>query len=175
MLIGKVSILSLVAGAFFYSPSIAGETSTLEPNKAWWTAKKFCAEKSNFMEIPVSELNPGWEYITVFDKSYFEGTLLEYQYLDIQSSPLKFSIRANLDDEPSEERVIVGVYKTKSAQQGRFLAILRNSGVVKVFTHQGDAGYSSLFYDDEAVRWYKCMQCSDYDSIFWSGTSFTLN
>lgn len=175
MLNSKVLILSLIAGAFVSSPSIAGETSTLEPNKAWWTVKKFCAEKSNITELPVSKLNPDWEYITVFDKSYFEETLPEYQYLDIQSSSLKFSIRANLDDEPSEERVIVGVYKTKSAQQGRFLAILRNSSVVKVFTHQGDAGYSSLFYDGEAVRWYKCMQCSDYDSIFWSGTSFTFN
>ncbi|WP_157576317.1 hypothetical protein [Pseudoalteromonas sp. SW0106-04] len=175
MLIGKVLILSLIAGAFVSSPSIAGETSTLEPNKAWWTVKKFCAEKSNITKLPVSKLNPDWEYITVFDKSYLEETLPESQYLDIQSSPLKFSIRANLDDEPSEERIIVGVYKTKSAQQGRFLAILRDSSVVKVFTHQGGAGYSSLSYDGEAVRWYKCMQCSDYDSIFWSGTSFTLN
>ena len=54
------------------------------------------------------------------------------------------------------------------------MAIFRNSEFIKLFADAGSSGYSSIYLKDNQIRWYKCMECGDFDSILWSGSDYLL-
>ena len=175
MLIGKLHLLLLLTGFFFVGCTISEtKTDNLKPEEAWWISEEFKSTDIDIYGIPVSQINPDWRHALILNKKYYESLLSDNQFKNIRESNLVFTVEANLDGTPEIETFFVGVYETYSGQRGRFIAIMRNSEVIKYFTHTELSGYSSIYLENDQLRWYKCMECSDFDSIRWSGSSYTL-
>lgn len=174
MLIGKSRVLFLIV--FFFAGCKTTQTETLsqKPNEAWWVSEAFTPSETNVKGIPVTQIMPDWERALLINEEYFKERLSESQFRDIQKSRLKFVLQVNLDDTPNEETIVVGVYEASSGEKGKFMAIYRNSDLIKLFTDAGNPGYSSIFLEGNRILWYKCMECGNFDSILWSGSDYFL-
>lgn len=174
MLIGKSRVLLLIL--FFFAGCKTTQTETLsrKPNEAWWVSETFTPSEANIKGIPVTQIMPDWKLALLVNEDYLEERLSESQFRDIQKSKLKFDLQINLDDTANEETVVVGVYEASSGEKGKFIAIFRDSKFIKLFSDAGDAGYSSIFLEGNQIRWYKCMECGDFDSILWTGSDYVL-
>lgn len=174
MLIGKLLLLFVIGFICLGCEPQKYEMLTSEPDDAWWISKEFIPRDTSINGIPVTQIRSDWKYVAVFSDDYFEKNVSEIQFGDIQKSRLEFKVQANLDNTPNYETFIVGIYETLSGRRGRFIAIFRNSEFIKLFSQQGFSGYSSIYLDGDQMRWYKCMECSDFDLVSWSKSDYTL-
>jgi hypothetical protein len=175
MLTGKTYAIILATGLFVSGCMLLGaKIETHKPDEAWWVSSEYKATRNTIYGIPVSEIDSEWKKVSILDMEYLKSRLSKYQYLKLQESDLVFSASRSFDGEPNMETFFVGVYESHSGQKGRFIAIKRASEILKYFIHPGFSGYSSIYMDDDQVHWYKCMECSDYDVIQWSGTDYIL-
>ena len=175
MLIGKWSFLLLMVFFLAGCKTAPLEILSEQSNEAWWVFEKFKPNQNNLKGIPVKQINPSWERVLLLDEAYLKARLSDSQFKELQQSSLRFSAKVNLDKDPHEETVVVGVYKTIAGEAGRFIAIFRDSKPIKLFAEEGIAGYSSILLESNHIRWYKCMQCNDFDSISWSGADYILH
>ena len=72
------------------------------------------------------------------------------------------------------EEVFVGTYETRSGDRGRFLAVSSAGRLVRHFAHAGSAGFSALLPMQDGVRWYKCLECGEYELLRWSSGAYVL-
>ena len=174
MLIGKAGFLLLIV--FFFVGCKTTQTKTLspKPKEAWWVAEVFTPSETNIKGIPISQIMPDWERALLINEDYLKKRLSESQFGDIQQSNLKFDVQINLDKMPDEETIVVGVYEASSGEKGKFIAIFRDSKFIKLFTDASASGYSSIFLEGNQIRWYKCMECGNFDSILWTGSDYIL-
>ncbi len=173
MLIGKSSA-ALIVGILLTACSFSGENYYQEPEESWWLSKEFKATEDNLLGVPVSKINPEWKLVSVLDDVSLKQQLAPEQYRDIKNSALVLNLTTRLGKAPVEGMFIVGVYLSNSGQVGRFLAIMENSEIVQYFTHEGLAAYSAIYAGDGETQWYKCMECNDYDTIYWNGFDYVL-
>ncbi len=174
MLIGKSHVLSLVVFLCVGCKTTQTETLSPKPNEAWWVSEEFTPSGTNIKGIPVSQIMPDWKYATLIDKIYLKKRLSADQFRDISQSNLKFNVQASLVNTPNDDTFVVGVYEALSGEKGRFIAIFRNSEFIKLFTDAESSGYSSIYLEGNQIRWYKCMECSNFDLILWSGSDYIL-
>lgn len=175
MLIGKPHIFMLFIGALLSGCSGSkNNVSVQPPEEAWWVSKQFTALEDNIHETPLVDINKDWKLVSILSTKYLEAHLSEAQYTNIQNSPLSPSVEANLDGLPGMETLFVGVFESYSGATGRFIAIKQDRKIIKYFTHSGMAGYSSVYLDGDKLRWYKCMECNDFDVILWSQGKYVL-
>ncbi len=174
MLIGKFRLLFIIGLFCAGCNTTPNEQLSLNPNEAWWIAEEFTPSETTIKGIPVTQIMPDWKLALLLDEDYLQERLTDNQFQYIRQSNLTFNVQTNLDNTPDEETFVVGVYETLSGDKGRFIAIFRHSMIIKLFTDADLSGYSSIYLDSDQVRWYKCMECSDYDSIIWSGSDYIL-
>ena len=174
MLIGKSRVLLLIVFFCVGCKTTQTETLSSKPYEAWWISEEFTPSETNIKGIAISQIMPDWKYVLLIDEDYLKKRLSADQFRDIRDSNLKFNVQANLDNTPNEETFVVGIYEVLSGEKGRFVAIFRNSEFIKLFADAGSSGYSSIYLKDNQIRWYKCMECGDFDSILWSGSDYLL-
>ncbi len=174
MLTGKIKVIFLLFVFILLSCEASNKPNEEIANKAWWLSVEFDPSESDIKGIPVSKVNPKWKQALVLNSVYFKHHITETDYAYIQNSNLNFEIKINIDNTPEKEIFFVGIYKTISGEKGRYLAIMRDTKIVKLFIHSGFSGYSSIYANNNVIRWYKCMECSDYDSIEWTGSGYSI-
>lgn len=175
MLIGRSHILFLFVGALLIGCATSESNVSLQkPEEAWWVVKQFKASEDNIYGVPLSEINKDWKFVSILNMKYLKTYLNDAQYKNIQNSPLSFSVEVSLDGSPELETFFVGVFESYSGETGRFIAIKQGFKIIKYFTHSGMSGYSSIYLDNNKLRWYKCMECNDFDVIFWSNGKYIL-
>lgn len=91
-----------------------------------------------------------------------------------RSSGLAFVVSRDLDHDGTDEEVFVGTYETRSGDRGRFLAVSSAGRLVRHFAHAGSAGFSALLPMQDGVRWYKCLECGEYELLRWSSGAYVL-
>ena len=172
MLTGKIKLLLFVF-SFVLSGCYASDIK--QPlDKAWWVPAEFNPTEVAIKGVSVLDINPEWKYGLVLDTSVLKSRLSKDAFQKLQQSNLKFKLEINIDNTPENETFFVGTYITHTGVKGRYIAILRHHRIVKIFTHSGFAGYSSIYLDKNTIRWYKCMECGDYDSIVWTGSDYII-
>lgn len=76
-----------------------------------------------------------------------------------------FALDADLDGDGTLERAVVGVFRTRSGQRGRFLLILGRSpkagGMTKraLFTDTDGFGFSAIAMREGKLTWVTCFDC----------------
>jgi len=150
------------------------EPTTSAPLTAWWVDIQFQPGPTKARGFDARSVDKNWTHISALDADMLKGRVPDQEIEAFRKSGFSFSLKSDLDGDGVQEDFFVGVYETNRGEHGRFVAIARNGRVVKHFAESGTASFSALQQGDGEVHWYKCMECSDFDTIRWSGEDFTL-
>ena len=144
---------------------VGGALSQDRPLEAWLRVE-FPATETSYQGVDISALEPRWQKIGVL--SY--GVLPSDANDDIgwmRKEGFAFVKEGNLGAKGFVDRAVVGVFKDRSGNGGRFLLVLRKepSGAwKKLFLHQepGERGFSVLVARGGKLYWGTCMQCENF-------------
>jgi hypothetical protein len=153
------------------------ERSTERPDTpiaAWWTTIAFTPASTTVRGIDVKTIDPQWRRAEALDTVMLRTHVSVSDIRQLATSPTSFSVTADLDGDGVAEEFFVGVYEKADGQKGRFVAITRRGRPVQQFSEEGTPGFSALVRGDGEVRWYKCIECGDFETIKWSGSSYVL-
>lgn len=152
---------------------ITGENG-VHPEAAWWYNLEVEPRSGVVRGIPIGEFDPGWVAASILE----EEELARHQVTDgiavYRNSGLSFAVTRDLDRDGNGEEVFVGTYETRSGTRGRFLAVSNEGRLLRHFVHPGSAGFSALLPVRDAVRWYKCLECGEYELLRWNGDAYAL-
>jgi hypothetical protein len=89
-----------------------------------------------------------------------------------------FTLTADLNRDHAAEKAVVGVYRDRSGETGRFLLILKNSAngwrKKAVFTQPGEAGLSLVFLSQGELVWAGCVECDTSCGVNTAGRTWKL-
>lgn len=145
-----------------------------QPITAWWYNINFEPTSAAVRGIDVHMIDDGWRRATVLDTTLLVSRIPRDDFQRFEASPLSFSLQADLDRDGVDEDFFVGVFETAQGERGSFVAIARNGRPVKHFEATGITGFSALMRGEGEVRWYRCMECGEFESIKWKGNSYVL-
>lgn len=165
-----LAVLMLVA----CSPKEEPAKNQAAPLAAWWYNIQFRPTSTTIHGLDVRTIDADWKRATTLDVSLLNGRISDDEIQMFNKSTLSFSLISDLDGDGISEDFFVGVYETNEGEIGRFIAITRKGQVLQHFKESGTGGFSGLLQADRTVRWYKCMECGEFESIKWSGESFIL-
>jgi hypothetical protein len=173
-----IALVALLWVACF--PALGRAEHQATPIAAWWVDIHFKATSTTLRGLDVRAIDKNWKYATALDDSLLEGRITDDELKEFRALNGTFSLSADLDGDCVPEDFFVGVYETDEGETGRFLLITRNGQVLQHFWEDGTRNFSVLVQVDRAVRWYKCNECGDYDSVSWGvnaggGKSFVLD
>lgn len=168
MLTGR---LSLAAGLLVVA---ACHNAPHQPQAAWWYDIEFAPDAASVRGISVSSMMPEWRSARDLTDREVQDRISRSEFQNFKASPFAFNTTADLNRDGSAEDFFVGVFKASDGSTGRFAAVTKNHTVLKVFQERGKPGFSALLKIGDAVRWYKCMDCGEFETITWTGTSYLL-
>jgi hypothetical protein len=173
----RVTYSLLAAGAMLVVACQPQERNAERPDTpiaAWWTTIAFTPASTTVRGIDVKTIDPQWRRAEALDTVMLRTHVSASDLRQLATSQTSFSTTADLDGDGVSEEFFVGVYENADGQKGRFVAITRRGRPVQHFTEAGTAGFSALVRGDREVRWYKCIECGDFETIKWSGSSYVL-
>lgn len=144
------------------------------PTAAWWYAMSFEPASSSVHGIDVNRFDPNWKLASALDAKTLEDRIPATDFARYIDSGMSFALQNDLDGDGMLEEIFVGVFNTHDGDSGRFVAITRDGKPIRHFSQSGPAGFSALLKYGDEVRWYKCLECGEFESIRWSGESFFL-
>ena len=124
--------------------------------------------------IDVRAIDERWRHADALDPRDLEGRISQDDIEQFMASSLSFSVTTDLDGDGVSEEFFVGVFETADGKKGRFVSVTRNGRPIQHFEEAGSTGFSALLQGDDEVRWYKCMDCGEFESIKWTGQSYAL-
>ncbi|HEY5603193.1 MAG TPA: hypothetical protein VIM41_08805 [Gammaproteobacteria bacterium] len=167
----------MVVGSFTLFACVAQTVSTAEqskPNVAWWYDIEFQPTANVVHGLNVRTIDEHWQRAYALDVIDLQGRIPQDEIKRFNASPLKFAVTSDLDGDGAPENFFVGVYEGADGRKGRFVAITRNGRPLQRFEEEGSIGFSALLKGEAEVRWYKCMECGEFESIKWTGQAFVL-
>lgn len=144
------------------------------PATPWWYDIGFKPASTSVHGIDVDEFDPAWTLASVLDSGRLEGRISAAEIAQFEDSKLSFSLQSDLDRDGTPEEFFVGVFRTETGDAGRFVAIASDGRLLRHFAQAGSPGFSALLDRDGEVRWYKCMECGEFETIRWTGDSYVL-
>lgn len=166
---------------FFYAlmsvacqPQSAPKVGQDTPMVAWWYNIRFDPTSATVRGIDVRTIDERWLRADALDTHKLDGRISQNDMRQFMASPLSFSLVTDLDGDGVLEEFFVGVFETDDGRKGRFVAVTRSGRQLRHFEEEGNTGFSALFQGEGEVRWYKCMECGEFESIKWTGDSYVL-
>lgn len=141
---------------------------------AWWYDMDFEPVSTSIHGTAVKSIDASWKAATVLDIGLLAGRVSQDQLTRFANSGLSFSLRADHDSDGVPESFFVGTFKTETGSTGRFVAVMEDGKLVQHFQHAGAAGFSALLGSADGIRWYKCMECGEFETMIWTGDSYVL-
>lgn len=145
-----------------------------KPQQAWWLTLSVEPEHTQLDGKELSSFNASWQKAIYVDDTFIKQNVNISNYNEFKSSRFKSSVPLDLNNNKMPETIKVGVYKKKDGNKGIFLSIIEKDKILKVFTDSTNKGFSTLLLHNHSIRWYKCMNCGNYESIKWNGKAFTI-
>ena len=170
------SILAAVLGACASStpsPGRIGEQGPL-PEAAWWYDLEVEPQSDEVRGIPIREFDTDWAAATTLGDGELTQAGPPGGIADLRNSGLAFVAVQDLDRDGIAEEIFVGTYETRAGSRGRFLAVSSGGRLLRHFEHPGSAGFSALLPVGDELRWYKCLECGEFELLRWSGGAYVL-
>lgn len=145
-----------------------------KPKQAWWLTLSIEPAHSQLDNVDVKLFSSDWAKAIFVDEVFLKANLTASQFAEFENSNFNNTLTLDLNKNSQPETVKVGVFKKQDGNKGVFLAIFENKKLLKVFTGSTKEGFSTLLKFNDTLRWYKCMNCGDFESIKWNGKSFVL-
>lgn len=150
---------------------------TIDPNTpeyyAWWLRVRFEPIGDRVLGVPIGRIDSTWDLASVLTGDMMP---LEATRQSLPDSVRRFEIDADFDGDGDKERAVVGVYRDRVGNAGRFVLILTRRGrsweSAAVFTQPGEAGFSILTAATQGVAWLTCLECDSWVTIEWSAGEY---
>lgn len=144
------------------------------PQQAWWLSLSIAPNKTILKNINISSYNKNWHSAVFLNDKIIKTRVTNTQFTELKNSNFKLSLSRDINGNKVDETIRVGVYLDKNNNKGIFLAVFEKKKLLKVFTDSSNNGFSALIKDNKTVRWYKCMNCGEYELIQWNGKSYII-
>lgn len=145
-----------------------------KPEQAWWLNLSVKPDKTVLNNINITSYNKSWLFAIFLDDKFIKTQITNQQFTELKNSNFKLSLNNDFNGNKINEAVKVGVYLNNKNVKGIFLAIFESSKLRKVFTDSTNKGFSALIKDNNNIRWYKCMNCGEYEEIRWNGKHYII-
>ena len=145
-----------------------------KPEQAWWLNLSINPDKTVLNNINISSYNKSWRSAVFLDDKLIKAHVTHQQFDELKNSKFKLSTSIDFNGNNNNETIKVGVYQNNNNGKGIFLAIFEKSKLLKVFSDSSNKGFSALIKDGNSIRWYKCMNCGEYEHISWNGKSYVI-
>jgi hypothetical protein len=134
------------------------------------------AKESAVFGIPVHEIDSNWVAVSLFTQSRLNPK--EKQDL-AEHKDLSFELSLDPTSSGAPDKVVVGVYKTKSNLTGKFLLIVRpvkDGKFKKIFhTYFTGSGYSYLLKTSRGIEYTDCFNCDAKGvEIVWESGNYVI-
>lgn len=168
-------LLALLASSCASHAVRGGADVAEQPAAAWWY--EFEQEPQGYVVkgIPIGEFDSGWAAAIVLRDDELAHRVSGAGLAVYLDSGLSFVAEQDLDLDGVDEKMFVGTFEDSDGTRGRFLAVSREGRLVRHFEHAGSAGFSALLPVEDGVRWYKCLECGEYELLRWTGESYVLD
>jgi hypothetical protein len=148
--------------------------SEQQPAAAWWLDMSFTPDQETLNGVPVVQFSKDWKKAKLLSVEDLKGRISNGEFKEFLGSGFTFKRRLERNENRARVDAYVGVYESQDGTKGRFLAILHDQTPIKVFRDGAVPGFSALRADHNVLRWYRCMQCSDFDTLRWTGKAYVL-
>ncbi|MFK5913441.1 MAG: hypothetical protein QM484_03630 [Woeseiaceae bacterium] len=145
-----------------------------KPDQAWWLNISIAPDKTVLNNINITTYNKNWRSAVFLDEKLIKTHVTKRQFSEFKNSKFKLSSNVDLNGNNEKETIKVGVYQNSKNDKGIFLAVFEKHKLLKVFTDSSNQGFSALIKDNKSIRWYKCMNCGEYEHINWNGKSYVI-
>lgn len=145
-----------------------------KPEQAWWLNLSIEPDKTALNNINITTYNKNWQYAVFLDDKFIKTQVTNQQFTELKNSNFKLSLNKDFNGNKINETIKVGIYLDHKNTKGIFLAVFENTKLIKVFTDSTNKGFSALIIDNNNIRWYKCMNCGEYEEIRWNGKSYII-
>lgn len=146
-----------------------------QPQAAWWYDIEFEPNANSVRAFSVNSMDSAWRSARGLTDTDIRTRIAQSEFEKFKASPFAFATTADLNRDGSAEDFFVGVFKAADGTTGRFVAITNKDQLLKVFREPGKPGFSALLKSGDSIRWYKCMDCGEFETITWTGTSYALD
>jgi hypothetical protein len=152
-----------------------GSTSDAAQAQAkWWYDIQFTPVSDSVFGLAADEIDARWQYASTLTLEDLTERITAKDVNAFRESEFSFQTAADLDQDGIDELILVGVYADQDGATGRFLTILREGALAAKFAEGGGAGFTALMKIDGDVRWYKCMDCGEFETLRWTGEAYVL-
>lgn len=145
-----------------------------KPDQAWWLNISIDPNKTVLNNINITSYNKNWRHAVFLDNKLIKTQVTNPQFTELKNSNFKLTLNKDVNDNNIKETIKVGVYLNNKNVKGIFLAAFENSKLLNVFTDSSNKGFSALIELNNSIRWYKCMNCGEFDEIRWNGKSYII-
>jgi hypothetical protein len=161
-------MMSKITVAVFIAFAIDGRAFG-QSNEAWWLTVRFQPRDATVEGIPIQQIDPSWTAASLLRDAPLPAAASERGYT-LQDYGATFERSGNFDRDSREDKVLVGVYKTRTGVSGRFLLVLSSrlgGGWVKrvLFKERGEAGFSAILGTQKRLVWATCMACDSFCEV----------
>jgi hypothetical protein len=145
----------------------------------WYVGMNFEPTLTVVQGIPVTSLDQSWILARCLTKKDIpQKEMKGFKKYD-EPLGLSFEKKGDFNGDGTPDRAVVGVYKDKDGNTGRFLLVLtrrQNKWVKSVlFKRPGRPGFSILSKSTKkGLSWDFCMECDDLSYIKWEKDHYTL-
>lgn len=168
----KYSILSSIIALIFITMSSC--MADKNPQQAWWLDLSVTPDKTELNDLNVRIFDKSWRYAIFLDETTLKKHINNKQLSELTTSNFILTSSIDLNRNKKKETLKVGVYEKDNGTGGIFLAIFEDSKLLKVFSDSSNKGFSAIIQSENNIRWYKCMNCGEYEIIRWNGRAYTI-
>ena len=145
-----------------------------KPQQAWWLDLSVTADKTELNNLNVRLFDKSWRYAVFLDETTLKKHITNRQLSELTRSNFKLTSSIDLNKNMTKEIIKVGVYEKDNGTGGIFLAIFEDSKLLKVFSDSSNKGFSAILQNGNNIRWYKCMNCGEYELIRWNSRAYVI-
>jgi hypothetical protein len=146
---------------------------------AWWVTATFAPRDAEVEGIALRDLDRDWLRASVLRAADLPATATDPGE-SVEDHAFSLALQADLDGDGKPERVVVGVFQSKSGGMGRFLLILGKSNNASSWTKRalfavpGTAGFSAIRMEDGRLVWVTCFECDSACEVSYRWWRFRL-
>jgi hypothetical protein len=145
-------------------PASAQGVSVKGISYAWWVTATFEPRAELVEGLPVRDLDGSWVRASVLRTTDLPAEAQEKRE-GPEAYGFSLALETDLDGDGNAERAVVGVFRDRSGEAGRFLLILGRSKPGAqwtkraLFSETGIAGFSAIAVKGRTLHWVTCFDC----------------
>lgn len=147
--------------------------------EAWWVTARFEPREAAIEGISLRDLDGSWVRASVLRTADLPTKATDPGER-VEDYGFQLALHADLDGDGQPEKVVVGVFQTRSGERGRFLLILGKSARAgtwtkrTLFAEPGTPGFSAVRLQDGRLVWVTCFECDSACEVLYRAGRFRL-